>query len=65
MGGAIAAAVLMTVDTGDPQARVRAPSIRSQVELLLRKGREQQAQPAKLLRSQQPGEERVVVVGRS
>jgi hypothetical protein len=46
MGGAIAAAVLMTVETGDPHARVLAPSIRGQVELLLRKGREQRRNPS-------------------
>src|SRR5438105_1225099 len=60
---AVGAAVLMTVEARDSEARPFAAAVGGQVELLLGERREQQPQPLELLRIQDAVEELVIVVG--
>src|SRR3989441_9404626 len=63
VGRPVGAAVLMTVETRDSEARTLAAAVRRQVELLLGERREQQAQSLELLRVQDAVEQLVIVVG--
>src|ERR1700761_8238114 len=64
MKGAICAAVGMAVKAGYATAGFFRTAVIGLIELLLRKRRQQQPQSFKLLRVQDPVEERVVVVHR-
>src|SRR5258705_5287405 len=61
MRRAVRVAVLMTVETGHPEAGLLHQTIRRQVELLLWKGGEQEPEPLQLLRVQDAVEGLVIV----
>src|SRR5258705_11642666 len=61
MRRAVRVAVLMTVETGHPEAGLLHQTIRRRVELLLGKGGEQEPEPLQLLRVQDAVEGLVIV----